>query len=307
MIMSGKISTILASILIVFSFKAQEKSSYPLILNDENFKIDVVTASQSKSSFAGITNDASLIVAQKKIGNYNLPDKMDIYASEGAFRPKGFPENEYLYYTVFDVTSFLSPFKIQPLNRELINYNISSTRVFKPSNKLVNSAFNSNKSWSKYLFATRYNLYRHNFPQNFYGINNFYDSFEIKPSRDNVSIFVEDNAIVCFTENCNEILTLSLDGYVQSRNEIQLNAPFLWSDKGRGVVKDEINNEYFIYVETNFSYNWFSVNTQTGKAKFIMKLDDIWENPNFKIESNMLTYEKLKGDKLQQYSVYLKK
>ena len=283
---------------------AQDSESIASIFSNQGLTLDVVSASQDQSTFAGISKEtSSLIVAQKKIGNYKLPEKIDANLTEGAFRPIGFPENEYLFFSVYDASSFINENKyyvLRPTNvrREYItNSNYSN---------LVMNSFERNPNRAIATFG----YYR---PQRFspYHRSNQQRSIrrvgiDIKKIDKTVDLFTESNAVVMFTDNFSAFIRLNLDGTIASENEIQLKEPIFWSNKGRGVVKDEVTNEYYIFTETNFSYNWYSLNSETGATKFIIKMSDVWENPNFRIEDGYLHYQKTNAGNLENYSLDLK-
>ena len=283
---------------------AQETSSILTILNNQGLTLDVVSASEDENTFAGISKEsASLFIAQKKIGNYKLPEKIDANLTEGAFRPVGFPENEYLFFSVYDASSFIIENKyyvLRPTNvrREYItNSNYSN---------LVMNSFERNPNRAIATFG----YYR---PQRFspYHRSNQQRSIrrvgiDIKKIDKTVDLFTESNAVVMFTDNFSAFIRLNLDGTIASENEIQLKEPIFWSNKGRGVVKDEVTNEYYIFTETNFSYNWYSLNSETGATKFITKMNDVWGNPNFRIDNGQLHYQKMKAEKLENYTLDLK-
>ena len=129
---------------------------------------------------------------------------------------------------------------------------------------------------------------------------------DIKKIDKTINLFTESNSIVMFTDNFSAFIRLNLDGTIASKTEIELKEPLFWSNKGRGVVKDETTNTYYIYSETNFSYNWYRLNSETGATKFITKMNDVWENPNFRIEDGLLQYQKMKAEKLENYTLDLK-
>ncbi len=284
---------------------AQDSESIASIFSNQGLTLDVVSASQDQSTFAGISKEtSSLIVAQKKIGNYKLPEKIDESLTEGAFRPVGFSENEYLFFSVYDASSFIIENKYYVLRPTYVrreNYITNSNY----SNLVMNS-FERNPNRAIATFG----YYR---PQRFspYHRSNQQRSIrrvgiDIKKIDKTVDLFTESKAIVMFTNNFSTLIRLNLDGTIASENEIQLKKPFFWSNKGRGVVKDEVTNEYYIYTETNFSYNWYSLNSETGATKFITKMNDVWNNPNFRIESGQLHYQRIKAGKLENYKLDLR-
>ncbi len=284
---------------------AQDSESIASIFSNQGLTLDVVSASQDQSTFAGISKEtSSLIVAQKKIGSYKLPEKIDSSLTEGAFRPEGFSENEYLFFSVYDASSFINENKSFILPQtDMRRDNCLTCSNY--SNFVMNS-FENNPSRSIATFG----YYR---PQRFTPYHRFNEQrrirkvgIDIKKIDKTVDLFTESNAVVMFTDNFSAFIRLNLDGTIASENEIQLKEPIFWSNKGRGVVKDEVTNEYYIFTETNFSYNWYSLNSETGATKFITKMNDVWENPNFRIEEGTLYYQQNKAGKLENYSLDLK-
>ena len=284
---------------------AQDSESIASIFSNQGLTLDIVSASKDQSTFAGISQEtSSLIVAQKKIGNYKLPEKIDSSLTEGAFRPEGFSENEYLFFSVYDASNFINENKSFILPQtDMRRDNCLTCSNY--SNFVMNS-FENNPSRSIATFG----YYR---PQRFTPYHRFNEQriirrvgIDIKKIDKTVDLFTESNAVVMFTDNFSAFIRLNLDGTIASKNEIQLKEPIFWSNKGRGVVKDEVTNEYYIFTETNFSYNWYSLNSETGATKFITKMNDVWENPNFRIEDGQLHYQKTKAGNLENYSLDLK-
>lgn len=303
--MFRKLILLFATALLSGSATAQDSESIASIFSNQGLSFDVVSTSQDQSTFAGISKEtSSLIVAQKKIGNYKLPEKIDSNLTEGAFRPEGFSENEYLFFKVYDASSFIIENKyyvLRPTNVRRENYITNSNYAY-----LVMNSFERNPSRA---IATL-GYYR---PQRFspYNRSNQQRSIsrvgiDIKKIDKTVDLFTESNAVIIFTDNISAFIRLNLDGTIASENEIELKEPIFWSNKARGVVKDEVTNEYYIYTETNFSYNWYSLNSNTGATKFITKMKDVWNNPNFKIDNGQLHYQKMRANKLENYTLALK-
>jgi hypothetical protein len=285
---------------------AQDSESIASIFSNQGLTLDIVSASKDQSTFAGISQEtSSLIVAQKKNGNYKLPLKIDSSLTEGAFRPEGFSENEYLFFSVYDASSFINENKSFLLRQN--NMRRDNCLTCSNYSNFVMNSFENNPRRSIATFG----YYR---PQRFTPYHRFNEQrsirrvgIDIKKIDKTVDLFTESNAVVMFTDNFSAFIRLNLDGTIASENEIQLKAPIFWSNKGRGVVKDEVTNEYYIFTETNFSYNWYSLNSETGATKFITKMNEVWENPNFRIEDGQLYYQKNKSGKLENYSYNLKK
>ncbi|MBU3660035.1 MAG: hypothetical protein FGM14_09205 [Flavobacteriales bacterium] len=303
--MFRKSKLLFAFALISLGAKAQDSESIAALISNQGIALDVVSASKDQSTFAGISKEnSSLFVAQKKIGNYKLPENIDTSLTEGAFRPDGFSENEYLYFSVYDASSFLTETKTllnNSLNRVTSNCLSCSGYPSFVMNSFANNPRRSIATFGYYR-PQRVTIYhRSNYSQTI-------TSFGIKVQQVNkaVDLFTESNSILFFTENTSSLIRLNLDGTIASKTEIELKEPILWSNKGRGVVKDEIANAYYIFTETNFSYNWYKLDCTTGETQFITKMRDVWENPNFRIENGQLHYQKSKAGKLENYTLNLK-
>jgi hypothetical protein len=276
---------------------AQDSESIASIFSNQGLTLDVVSTSQDQSTFAGISKEtSSLIVAQKKTGNYKLPEKIDSSLIEGAFRPEGYSENEYLFFSVYDASSLLIQNK---------SYLINSTYT----RRVRKNSYLYNFPWA----SSTYGYYVSQNPS-LYGMKNIQPittsiirKGKIIESRKirTIDLFTETNSLLVFLDDVSSFIRLNLDGTIASKTEIELKEPIFWSNKGRGVVKDEVTNEYYIYTETNFSYNWYSLNSETGATKFITKMNDVWENPNFRIENGILNYDKLKGGVMQTQTINL--
>ena len=284
---------------------AQDSESIASIFSNQGLTLDIVSASKDQSTFAGISQEtSSLIVAQKKIGNYKLPEKIDSSLTEGAFRPEGFSENEYLFFSFYDASSFLTEKKAyvnKTRNRPAGNCLSCSNYSNSVINSFANNQGRSIATFGYYRPQRITSYHRYNFVRTprLLGI-------KVLQVKKDVNLFTESNSILFFTENISSLIRLNLDGTIASKTEIELKEPIFWSNKGRGVVKDEVTNEYYIFTETNFSYNWYSLNSETGATKFITKMNDVWENPNFRIDNGQLHYQKMKAGKLENYTLDLK-
>lgn len=281
---------------------AQDSYSLSTILENQNLSFDEVSISPDQSTFAGISNaSASLFIAQKKFGDYNLPTTIDTKLTEGAFRPLGFNENEYLYFTVYDASSIV-PYKFLKASKR---NNLKNNYNYKKSNfaPFVMNSYADNQSRSIRVLGYYRNDRMEPYHRMYSNSSSFTQYYNYSIKDRNVILFTETNGVVCFTDNINRIKYINLDGTVQSENELVFNSPVLWGNKERSVIRDEKSNKYYIVITTNFSYNWYEVNPTTGATKFLLKMDDVWESPNWKIENSVLSYDKVEAGKTERKTV----
>jgi len=301
--MIRKFKNLLALTFLSTGLFAQNSESIASFLENQGVALDVYSASKDHNTFAGISNQSNyLFVAQKKIGNYKLPATIDFELTEGAFRPEGFSENEYLFFNVFDASSFVTKNKTYVSNSLNNRYNCLTCNNY--------PAFVMNPYWDYQLRSIAifgylrpqksYPYYRSNRIQNTQKIG-----IGVKKLNVKFELFAEAMSLFIFTDNVSSLVELNLDGTILSTKEIKFKAPILSSNKGRGVVKDSKTSDYYIFTETNFSYHWYSLNIETGETKFLLKMDDVWLNPNWTIENGILNYKKVKAGKIKQHELNL--
>jgi hypothetical protein len=68
--------------------------------------------------------------------------------------------------------------------------------------------------------------------------------------------------------------------------------PLISSSKGRTILVDKSTGNFYLVVETNFSYNFYEVEIKTGKTNYLFKTETVWPDPNWELNNGVLNYEK---------------
>lgn len=117
--------------------------------------------------------------------------------------------------------------------------------------------------------------------------------------------FVLGDDCVFFSKSKSKIRITSIDGSVQKENDISINKPIIWNRKDVTILKDNLEFEFYLITETNFKFYIYKLDYLTGNTELLQKIDDVWMQPNFKIENGILYYEKLNNKKITSFNLDL--
>lgn len=245
--------------------------------------------SNSGNYYVALFSDSkTLLVAKNEIGDFPVSEKIEFENGEGAFRPEGYPKDQYIYYAFFDVSSIIpSEVQIHPKSsihqkRRKPNRNIR-LNGFLNGDPLISSNRNS--------FQTQLALANSN---NFYVDRSqmHISKYEYRYSNQPSFVFAQENYVVCFSQGAEKVSLLNLSGDVLASNDIITTKPLISSNKGRAILFDKATNSFYMFVETNFSYNFYQVDVNTGKTHYLFKTETVWPDPNWELNNGVLNYEK---------------
>lgn len=287
---------------------SQKNLSLDSVMNEQ--KIDYIesSVSNSKDFFAALLPDSkTLFVAKNEIGDIPLSNEIEPKNGEGAFRPNEFPSDHYIYYTFFDVSSIIqSKVSIHPkssipqkrrkpyANLKLSGYmNGDKLNGYLHGDPLINKSRNTYQTQLALANANSYYVDRN--PNNV-------SQIEYRYSNQPSFIFVQNEEVICFSQGAEKVSIINLSGDLISSNEISTTKPLISSSKGRNVIQDNSKGNFYLVVETNFSYNIYQLDVQTGKTKYLFKTEGVWENPNWKISDGTLTYSKIENGVTKEFT-----
>ncbi len=288
---------------VLFSFAgisfSQQDLSLDAAIASQGMNFIESSLSNSGSLYTALFTDSkTLLVAKNQFGDFPMSEKIEFQNGEGAFRPEGYPKDQYVYYTFFDVSTIIpSEVRIHPkpsYQRKKIkpNRNIRLSG-FLNGDPLISSSRNS--------FQTQLALANSN---NYYVVRNQTNAtfYEFRYSNQPSFVFAMDEQVVCFSQGAEKVSVLNLSGDVLSSNEIVTTKPFISSSKGKTILFDKPEGKFYLVVESNFSYNIYQVDVNTGKTNYLFKTESVWENPNWQISNGILNYEKTVENKKVKFS-----
>jgi hypothetical protein len=268
--------------------------------SQQDFSLDAAIASQgmnfieSSLSNSGnlytalFTDSKTLLVAKNQFGDFPMSEKIEFQIGEGAFRPNGYPNDQYVYYAFFDVSSIIpSEVSIHPKasfqqKRRKPNRNIRLSG-FLHGDPLISNSRNSFQTQLALANSTNYYVDRSSMNTS---------KYEFRYSNQPSFVFAQEDQIVCFSQGVEKVSLLNLSGDVLASNEIVTMKPLITSSKGRTILVDKSTGNFYLVVETNFSYNFYEVEIKTGKTKYLFKTESVWANPNWELNNGVLNYEK---------------
>jgi hypothetical protein len=278
---------------------SQQNVGLDAAIAGQGFSFIESSVSNSGNLYAALFSDSkTLLVAKNEVGDIPLAERVEFQNGEGAFRPNGYPNDQYVYYAFFDVSSIIpSEVRIHPkpsYQRKKMkpNRNIRLSG-FLHGDPLISSSRNS--------FQTQLALANSN---NYYVVRNQTNAtfYEFRYSNQPSFVFALDEQVVCFSEGAEKVSLLNLSGDILSSNEIVTSKPLISSSKGRTILFDKTEGKFYLVVESNFSYNIYQVDVNTGKTNYLFKTESVWENPNWQISNGILNYEKTVENKKVKFS-----
>ncbi len=281
---------------IVFS---QENITLNSAILSQNLSFIESSESNSGDFFAGLLPDSkTLFVAKSEFGDYPLSEQIETQSREGAFRPNGFPTDNYIYYSFFDISSIIqSKVSIHPKS------NIPQKRRKQITNLKLSGYLNGDPLIKKSMYTYQTQLALASASNYYIDRNpNYVSQIEFRYSNQPSYIFVQNEEVICFSQGAEKVSKINLSGDVISSNEILTTKPLISSSKGRNVLQDNSTGNFYLFVETNFSYNIYQLDVQTGKTKYLFKTEGVWENPNWKINDGILSYSKIEKGLTKEFN-----
>ena len=268
---------------------SQKNLSFDSVMNEQRIVYIESSVSTSKDFFAALLPDSkTLFVAKNEIGDIPLSNEIEPKNGEGAFRPKEFPSDHYIYYTFFDVSSIIqSKVRIHPKSsipqkrrKPYANLKLSG---YMHGDPLINKSMNTYQTQLALASANSYYVDRN--PSNV-------SQIEYRYSNQPSFIFVQNEEVICFSQGAEKVSIINLSGDLISSNEISTTKPLISSSKGRNVIQDNSTDNFYLVLETNFSYNIYQLDVKNGKTKYLFKTEGVWENPSWQVNNGILTYKK---------------
>jgi hypothetical protein len=268
---------------------SQQKMNLESSIAEQGFSFIESSVSNSGNLYAALFSDSkTLLVAKNEGGDIPLAERIDFQNGEGAFRPNGYPNDQYVYYAFFDVSSIIpSEVSIHPKaspkqKRRKPNRNIRLSG-FLHGDPLISNSRNSFQT--QLALANSTNYYVDRSPMNI-------SKYEFRYSNQPSFVFAQEDQIVCFSQGVEKVSLLNLSGDVLASNEIVTMKPLISSSKGRTILFDKAIGKFYMVVESNFSYNFYLIDIKTGKTNYLFKTETVWANPNWELNNGVLNYEK---------------
>jgi len=292
-------------LLLVLSFStsllALNDSQWMDALQNSGLTFRKISISKDGRYAAGLVgNQNTLCYFEKKIGEYHLNSNLNLSDFQGAFRPKNFPKNEYIYYVFVDVTGvtcreFNRVSDIPCTDADTYREGITDFRNEQIIYYDKNGIRKSRKPSRVYRFTRQRSLRR----------LNLHGDLQICEPIEN--LFWKGNNIYLFYDNLTAFSVLQLNGEISSQQHIDYTFPKGMSfDKSHEIVQDKVTEEFYFVVATNFTYLWYELDEENQSTRLLKKFNDVWVNPNWDLSMGLLNYQYLRGNRYEQMQEVLK-
>jgi hypothetical protein len=106
----------------------------------------------------------------------------------------------------------------------------------------------------------------------------------------NYYFYAKQDRLFAFNPSISKIIAFDYSGNAVSKTKIDIEKPALYSNKAKYLINDKLTEDFYLIVQTNFSFNVYILNVESGKALFLESLAGVWEKPNWRIENGVLSY-----------------
>ncbi len=106
----------------------------------------------------------------------------------------------------------------------------------------------------------------------------------------NYYFYAKQDRLFAFNPSISKIIAFDYSGNAVSKTKIDIEKPALYSNKAKYLINDKLTEDFYLIVQTNFSFNVYILNVESGKALFLVSLASVWEKPNWRIENGVLSY-----------------
>jgi len=84
----------------------------------------------------------------------------------------------------------------------------------------------------------------------------------------NYYFYAKQDRLFAFNPSISKIIAFDYSGDAVSKTKIDIEKPALYSNKAKYLINDKLTEDFYLIVQTNFSFNVYILNVDNGKALF---------------------------------------
>jgi hypothetical protein len=256
----------------------------------EGEKLKEEKASNAQTIICGQNKEKTkIIIARSRVANFKA-DSLARENIQGVCRPAGFDDDAVIQYNVFDKRALFGRFQAEHIHWGLVR----TTKIAKPekTNKKENQptaeevkvpktpkAPEKTKAKTTYVTpTTRPQVHQH-------GIRQY-----IEPEYEEYDYFLKNDSLIFISEGVNFVVLMQPDGTILSKAEIEITEPYVYYLGEKRAYFDQKTGKIYVCIATLYHFNFYELEPANGQTKFLFQIDEIWKDPDFKIENGVLNY-----------------
>ncbi|MGB0933040.1 MAG: hypothetical protein ACPGU5_02090 [Lishizhenia sp.] len=102
----------------------------------------------------------------------------------------------------------------------------------------------------------------------------------------------QQNKLYVFNTSLTKIIGYDYLGNTLFKSKINIEKPAVYSNKGKYLLNDKSTQTFYLIIQTNFAYNIYLMHLENGETTFLESIAGVWENPTWRIDNGLLTYQK---------------
>lgn len=287
-----KLATFVSIIIVSSSAFCQNSTDIKDFQEEIQSSIKYQSITYSEKAFIAQKGNNSIVLAQLKTGDKKLESFPSNIEVEGEFRPEGMSKNYYLEYKnipesiLFETEnqSFVDYSRPADLSNGInaVDARLDSRNAYRSQGAIMDIDSTGGQVYDR---ETRYE-------QNMERTRSQQYNTRSKHSTNNSTtrIFSHNDSFICFDDSYDNVVVLTEKGQVLASNEIRISKPQVWSNKGQNIFYDKTQKSFYMVCKTNYGFNWYSIETNTGETELVYQIKSIWPNPNWKLDNGVLSY-----------------
>ena len=80
------------------------------------------------------------------------------------------------------------------------------------------------------------------------------------------------------------------DGTILSKAQIEITQPYAYYLGEKRAFFDQQTGKTYMCVATLYHFNFYELEPANGQTNYLFQLDDVWPNPDFKVNNGKLSY-----------------
>lgn len=239
-----------------------------------------------------------LVIARSRIANFQA-DSLAKDKEKGICRPNGFDEDAVIQYNVYDKRTLFSRFQAEQIHWGMVR----TTKIAKPEKQVEeNKEPERKREPEKQVPEKQVSKKQDQEKQKKQKQNNYsapvqrpqvhqhsirqYD----EPEYEEYDYFVKNDSLIFISEGVNFVVMMQPDGTILSKAQIEITQPYAYYLGEKRAFFDQQTGKTYMCVATLYHFNIYELEPANGQTKYLFQLDDVWPNPDFKVNNGKLSY-----------------
>lgn len=270
------------------------------------FKFDGTVLSEQKTSVSETLicgqnkEKTKLVIARSRVADFQA-DSLAKDKEKGTYRPSGFDEDAVIQYNVYDKRALFSRFQAEQIHWGMVR----TTKIAKPEKRVPEKQVPEKQVKQKPTSLPEKQ------PTPKKKVNNYSAPVQrpqvhqhgvrqyAEPEYEEYDYFIKNDSLIFISEGVNFVVMMQPDGTILSKAQIEITQPYVYYLGEKRAFFDQQTGKTYLCVATLHHFNFYELEPANGQTNYLFHLDNVWPNPDFKVNNGKLSYT-FKGDNIER-------